>query len=55
MPDICNQFAKNNHVTFDTERPNIKYGNAVKPQEYAKLNDTLLSMENNVRHLGIFL
>ena len=44
MLDICNQFAKNNHVIFNTKKTIcIKYGDAVKPQEYAKLNDTRLS------------
>ena len=41
---ICNQFAKNNHVIFNTKKTIcIKYGDAVKPQECAKLNDTCLS------------
>ena len=53
MLDICNQFAKNNHVIFNTKKTIcIKYGEAVKPQEYAKLNDTRLSWGGNVRHLG---
>ena len=44
MLDICNQFAKNNHVIFNTKKTIcIKYGDAVKPQECAKLNDTRLS------------
>ena len=55
MLDICNQFAKNNHVIFNTKKTIcIKYGDAVKPQEYAKLNDTRLSWGGNVRHLGNF-
>ena len=59
--DICNQFAKNNHVIFNTKKTiGIKYGDAVKPQECARLNDTHLSWGGgggdggNVRHLGIF-
>ena len=57
MPDICNQFARNNYVIFYTKKIIcIKYCDAVKPQECAKLNDTRLSWrEGNVRHLGIFL
>ena len=44
MLDICNQFSKNNHVIFNTKKTIcIKYGDAVKPQECAKLNDTRLS------------
>ena len=44
MLDICNQFAKNNHVIFNTKKIIcIKYGDAVNPQECAKLNDTCLS------------
>ena len=44
MLDICNQFAKNNHVIFNTKKTIcIKYGDAVKPQECAMLNDTHLS------------
>ena len=43
MLDICNQFAKNNHVMFNTRKVCIKYGDAVKPQECDKLNDTHLS------------
>ena len=44
MLDICNQFAKNNHVIFNTKKTIcIKYGDAVKPQKCAKLNDTCLS------------
>ena len=44
MLDICNQFAKNNHVIFNTKMNIcIKYGDAVKQQECAKLNDTRLS------------
>ena len=39
MLDICDQFAKNNHVIFLTLRRLY----AVKPQECAKLNDTCLS------------
>ena len=32
MLDICNQFAKNNHVTFNTKKTiYIKYGDAAKP------------------------
>ena len=55
MLDICNKFAKNNHVIFNTKTTIcIKYGDAVKPQEYAKLNDTRLSWGENVRHLGNF-
>ena len=34
MLDICNQFAKNNNVIFNTKKTIcIKYGDAVKPQE----------------------
>ena len=58
MLDICNQFAKNNHVIFKTKKTIcIKYGDAVKPQECDKLNDTRLSWGGgvNVRHLGNFL
>ena len=57
MLDICNQFAKNNHVIFNTEKTiGIKYGDAVKPKECAKLNDTHLSWGGgDVRHLGNFL
>ena len=55
MLDICNQFAKNNHVIFNIKKTIcIKYSDAVKPQECAKLNDTRLSWGGNVRHLGIF-
>ena len=55
MLDICNQFAKNNHVIFNTKKTIcIKYGDAVKPQECAMLNDTHLSWGGNVRHLGNF-
>ena len=55
MLDICNQFAKNNHVIFNTKKTIcIKYGDAVKSQEYSKLNDTCLSWGENVRHLGNF-
>ena len=44
MLDICNQFAKNNHVIFNTKKTIcIKCGDAVKPQECAKLNDIRLS------------
>ena len=44
MLDICNQFDKNNHVIFYTKKTIcIKYGDAVKPQECAKLTDTRLS------------
>ena len=44
MLDICNQFAKNNHVIFNTKKTIcIKYGDAVKRQESAMLNDTCLS------------
>ena len=32
MLDICNQFAKNNHVIFNTKKTIcIKYGDVVKP------------------------
>ena len=45
MLDICNQFAKNNNVIFSTKKTIcIKYGDAVKPQECAKLSDTHLSL-----------
>ena len=56
MLDICNQFAKNNHVIFNTKKTIcIKYGDAVKPQEYAKLNDTRLSWKfNEITLLFIF-
>ena len=55
MLDICNQFAKNNHVIFNTKKTIcIKYSDAVKPPECAKLNDTRLSWGENVRHLDIF-
>ena len=44
MLDIWNQFAKNNHVIFNTKNTICrKCGDAVKPQECAKLNDTRLS------------
>ena len=44
MFDICNQFARNNHVIFNTKKTIcMKYGDAVKAQECAKLNDTSLS------------
>ena len=44
MLDICNQFAKNNNVIFNTKKTIcIIYGDAVNPQECAKLNDTRLS------------
>ena len=44
MLDICNQFAKNSHVIFNTKKTIcIKYGDAVKPQNCAKPNDTRLS------------
>ena len=44
MLDICNQFAKNNYVIFNTKKTIcIKYGNTVKLQECAKINDTHLS------------
>ena len=44
MLEICNQFAKNNHVIFNTKKTIcIKYGDTVKPQECAKLNVTRLS------------
>ena len=34
MLDICNQFAKNHHVIFNTKKTIcIKYGDAVKPQD----------------------
>ena len=51
MLNIRNQFAKNNHVIFNTKKTIscIKYGDAVKPQECAKLNDTRLSCGGNVR------
>ena len=60
MLDICNQFAKNNHVIFNTKKTiRIKYGDTVKPQECAKLIDNHLSWGRvgggwNVRHLGNF-
>ena len=41
MFDICMQFAKNNHVIFNTKKTIcIKYCDAVKPKGCAKLNDT---------------
>ena len=53
---ISNQFAKNNHIIFITKKTIcIKYGDAVKPQECAKLNDIRQSWGGgNVRHLGNF-
>ena len=57
MLDICNQFARNNHVMFNTKKTIcIKYGDVVKPQECAKLNDTCLSWGGggDLRHLVNF-
>ena len=55
MLDICNQFTKNNHVTYNTKSTIIYQIRAVKQQECVQLNDTLLSWGNNGRHLGNFL
>ena len=53
MLDICNQYAKNNHVIFNTKKTIcIKYGDAVKLQEYAKLNDTRLSWGGKCKTFG---
>ena len=45
LDTLCNQFAMNNHVIVNTKKTIcMKYGDAVKPQECAKLNDTRLTL-----------
>ena len=56
MLDICNQFPKNNHVIFNTKKTIcIKYVDAVKQQECAKLNLTRPSWEGECKTFSYFL
>ena len=56
MLDICNNFAHENFITFNTKKTVcIKFGELIKPQEFAKLDGKLLKWQTNVRHLGNYL
>ena len=56
MVDICNNFANENFITSNTKRTVcIKFGELIKPQEFAKLDGQLLKWQTNVRHLGNYL
>ena len=45
-----------NCVTFNTKKTVcIKFGELIKPQEFAKLDGQLLKWQTNVRHLGNYL
>ena len=56
MLDICNNFAHENFITFNTKKTVcIKFGELIKPQEFAKLDGQLLKWQTNVRHLGNYL
>ena len=56
MLDICNNFAHENCITFNTKKTVcIKLGELIKPQEFAKLDGQLLKWQTNVRHLGNYL
>ena len=56
MLDICNTFAHENCITFNTKKTIcIKFGELIKPQEFAKLDGQLLKWQTNVKHLGNYL
>ena len=56
MLDICNNFAHENCITFNTKTTVcIKFGELIKPQELAKLDGQLFKWQTNVRHLGNYL
>ena len=46
----------NHCITFNTKKTVcIKFGELIKPQEFAKLDGQLLKWQTNVRHLGNYL
>ena len=54
--DRCNYFAHEHFITFNTKKTVcIKFGELIKPQEFAKLDGQLLKWQTNVRHLGNYL
>ena len=54
--DICKNLAHENCITFNTKKTvYIKFGEFIKPQEFAKLVGQLLKWQTNVRHLGNYL
>ena len=56
MLDICNNFAHENCIIFNTKKTVcIKFGELIKPQELAKLDGQLFKWQTNVRHLGNYL
>ena len=56
MLDICNNFAHDNFITFNKKKNAcIKFGELIKPQEYAKLDVQLLKWQTDARHLGNYL
>ena len=53
---IYNYFAHDNFITFNKKKTVcIKFGELIKPQEYAKFDGHLLKWQTNVRHLGNYL
>ena len=55
MLDICRIFALDNFIIFNCKKTVcIKYGEDVKPFEFAMMNDVQLVWKNEVRHLGNF-
>ena len=56
MLDICYNFAHESCITFNTNKTVcIKFGEIIKPQEFAKLDGQLLKWQTDVRHLGNYL
>ena len=56
MLGICNNFPHEHCITFNTKKTVcIKFGELIKPQEFAILDGQLLKLQTNVRHLGTYL
>ena len=56
MLDICNHFAHEHFITFNTKKTVcIKFGELIKPREFAKLDGQSLKWQTNVRHLCNYL
>ena len=56
MLDICNQFACDNFITFNSEKTIfIKFGESVLNNECLKLNNKILKCNTDIRHLRFYI